>query len=91
MEARRTVVASIINCKISALFVFQIFIAVIVHKGIMAFSLGLNLAQSQGMTVKYFVASVIVFSLASPVGMGIGMAISGKCQLENINALPPVL
>lgn len=55
----------------------QIFIAVIVHKGIMAFSLGLNLAQSQGMTVKYFVASVIVFSLASPVGMGIGMAISG--------------
>ena len=62
--------------------IFQIFIAVIVHKAIMAFSLGLNLAQSQGMTVKYFVASVIVFSLASPLGMGIGMAISGKRRLS---------
>lgn len=58
----------------------QIFLAVIFHKGIMAFSLGLNLAQSHGMTIKYFVTSVTIFSLASPVGMGIGIGLSDMKQ-----------
>lgn len=58
----------------------QIFVAVIVHKGIMAFSLGLNLAQSAGMTVRYFVAATLIFSLASPLGMAIGIGLSDLRQ-----------
>ena len=54
----------------------QIFIAVIVHKSIMAFSLGLNLSQSAGMTVKIFIAANMVFSISSPLGLGIGIGIS---------------
>ena len=46
----------------------------------MAFSLGLNLAQSHGMTVKYFILSVTIFSLASPLGMAIGIGLSDMKQ-----------
>ena len=59
---------------------FTLFLAVIVHKGIMAFSLGLNLAQSAGVTVKKFILANIIFSTSSPLGMGIGMAISNLNQ-----------
>lgn len=53
----------------------SIFIAVIVHKAVMAFSLGLNIAQSN-LSVKSFVVSNIIFSLASPIGLGIGIAVT---------------
>jgi len=53
----------------------SIFIAVIVHKAVMAFSLGLNIAQSD-LSVKSFVISNIMFSLASPIGVGIGIAVA---------------
>jgi len=53
----------------------SIFIAVIVHKAVMAFSLGLNIAQSD-LSVKSFVISNILFSIASPVGVGIGIAVA---------------
>ena len=43
--------------------------------GVMAFSLGLTLAQAK-LTKKQFVMSVLVFSLASPVGMAIGIFLS---------------
>ena len=58
----------------------SIFVAVIIHKAIMAFSLGLNLAQSHGMTVKYFTVANLIFSLASPIGMAIGIAVSDLQQ-----------
>jgi len=53
----------------------SIFIAVIVHKAVMAFSLGLNIAQSE-MSVKSFLISNLIFSLASPVGLCIGILIT---------------
>jgi len=53
----------------------SIFIAVIVHKAVMAFSLGLNIAQSD-LSVKSFVISNVLFSIASPVGVGIGIAVA---------------
>lgn len=53
----------------------SIFIAVIVHKAVMAFSLGLNIAQSD-LSVKSFVISNIMFSIASPIGVGIGIAVA---------------
>jgi len=52
-----------------------VFIAVITHKAVMAFSLGLNIAQSE-LSVKAFVWSNILFSLASPLGVAIGIALS---------------
>ena len=54
----------------------SLFIAVIVHKAVMAFSLGLNLAQSS-LTARSFVISNVIFSLASPLGVAIGMALEG--------------
>ena len=54
----------------------QIFIAVIVHKAIMAFSLGLNLAQSAGVTVKRFIIANLIFSVSSPLGMALGILLS---------------
>lgn len=55
---------------------YELFIAVIVHKAIMAFSLGLNLAQSAGITIKTFVVATLTFSISSPVGMGVGIGLS---------------
>ena len=51
----------------------SIFIAVIVHKAVMAFSLGLNIAQSS-LTRRSFIISNVIFSLSSPVGVGLGIA-----------------
>ena len=48
-----------------------VFIAVITHKAVMAFSLGLNIAQSD-LSVKAFVWSNVLFSLSSPVWVAIG-------------------
>lgn len=53
----------------------SIFIAVIVHKAVMAFSLGLNIAQSN-LSVRSFVISNIIFSIASPIGLGIGILVT---------------
>jgi len=53
----------------------SLFIAVIVHKAVMGFSLGLNIAQSE-LSVRSFIISILVFSLASPLGIGIGMGVA---------------
>ena len=70
----------------------SLFIAVSVHKAVMGFSLGLNIAQSE-LSVKSFIMSILFFSLTryliniffskvkkivphSPLGVGIGMAVS---------------
>lgn len=53
----------------------SIFVAVIVHKAVMAFSLGLNIAGSD-LSAKSFIISNIIFSASSPLGLGIGIAIS---------------
>ena len=52
-----------------------IFTAVMSHKALMAFSLGLNIAQSE-LKIRSFIISNIVFSLAGPIGIGIGIGIS---------------
>merc|ERR1719153_1406982 len=53
----------------------SIFLAVISHKAVMAFSLGLNIAQSNISRMK-FTSSIIMFSISSPIGVGIGMAVA---------------
>lgn len=54
----------------------SIVIAVIVHKVVMAFSLGLNIAQSD-LNKRNFLLSTVIFSLASPVGVIIGILMMG--------------
>ena len=54
----------------------SIFLAVMIHKALMAFSLGLNMAQSD-LSGKSFMVSSIVFSLASPLGVTAGILMSG--------------
>ncbi|XP_023322720.1 zinc transporter ZIP1 isoform X2 [Eurytemora carolleeae] len=53
----------------------SIFVAVIVHKAVMAFSLGLNIAQSV-MSVKNFIISNFIFSISSPIGLAVGIGIA---------------
>lgn len=55
---------------------FSIVIAVMVHKVVMAFSLGLNIAQSD-LNLKKFLISTVIFSLASPLGVGVGILMMG--------------
>ena len=57
----------------------SITLAVISHKAVMAFSLGLNLAQSN-LSLKNFIMSNIIFSIASPVGISIGIGMSSMAQ-----------
>lgn len=54
--------------------VMQFFLAVGLHKAVIAFGLGLNLAQSS-LSLWAIIRSNMVFALASPVGMAIGMGI----------------
>lgn len=54
----------------------SLFIAVIVHKCIMSFSLGLNLAQSR-LSVKSYLLCILMFAAASPLGVGIGIGVVG--------------
>jgi zinc transporter 1/2/3 len=53
----------------------SMFIAVLVHKAVMAFSLGLNIAQSN-LSKRSFIFSNIIFSIASPLGLGIGIFVT---------------
>jgi len=52
----------------------QLFFALALHKCILAFSLGLNMVQSK-LTTRAIIISSVLFSLASPFGCGIGIAI----------------
>jgi len=57
----------------------QIFVALALHKCIVAFSLGLNMVQSK-LGIRSIVISSIVFSLASPIGCAIGITIVEKAS-----------
>jgi len=52
----------------------QLFGALALHKGILAFSLGLNMVQSK-LGTRAVIISSVSFSLSSPVGTAIGIAI----------------
>lgn len=54
--------------------IIQIFIAVIIHKVIIAFSLGLNLIQTD-LSLSSIIKSNILFSVTSPLGMAIGILV----------------
>ncbi|XP_075241255.1 zinc transporter ZIP1-like isoform X2 [Convolutriloba macropyga] len=55
--------------------VFQLFGALIVHKSVLAFSLGMSVVQSN-MSLKETFFSVLGFAAASPIGIAIGIIVS---------------
>ena len=52
----------------------QIAVAIVIHKSIIAFSLSVNLVQHD-METKTVVKSALLFSVMSPIGIAIGMAV----------------
>lgn len=54
--------------------VLGIFVALLLHKGILSFSLGMNLVQSK-LSNMAMIRSVTVYGLSAPVGIGIGIGI----------------
>ncbi|CAB4063741.1 CERS5_6 [Lepeophtheirus salmonis] len=48
--------------------------AVMFHKGIMAFSLGINLTRAK-VVLKVFMGCILIFSIASPIGIAIGIGL----------------
>lgn len=54
--------------------VLQIFAAVVLHKCVIAFGVSLNLVQSKLRTV-LIIQLTLVFCLAAPIGLGIGMGV----------------
>lgn len=59
--------------------IISIFSALIIHKLVMGFSLGLNLVQSK-LSVCSIVGSIFFFSITSPVGAAIGIVVSETYQ-----------
>ena len=55
--------------------VFQLFTGLIIHKSVLAFSLGMSLVQSD-MTTKETLGAVLGFAIASPIGIAIGIGVS---------------
>lgn len=54
--------------------VLQVFAAVVLHKCVIAFGLSLNLVQSN-LRTRVIIQLTLIFCLAAPVGLGIGMAV----------------
>lgn len=65
--------------------VIGIFAALVIHKSVLSFSLGMNLVQSKLSHGGVF-RSVLFFSLTAPVGVGIGLAITDLWD-SNISTL----
>ncbi|KAJ3428835.1 zinc transporter zip1 [Anaeramoeba flamelloides] len=62
-----------------------IFIAIIAHKFSAAFALGVAFVKSFGKHWKIFVVSIIIFSLATPIGITIGFGIESYNSNTMIN------
>ncbi|XP_053573701.1 zinc transporter ZIP1 [Bombina bombina] len=69
--------------------VLQLAIAILVHKSIIAVSLSLLLLQSNVQT-RWFVLSIVMFALMSPLGIGIGIGVM-QTQAEGSSMVQCVL
>lgn len=67
--------------------VMILFIAVMSHKFVVGFCLGVELSVSPGATFKHHFAAIFVFSAGSVLGIAIGMALVDLSAVENSNAL----
>lgn len=67
--------------------VMILFIAVVSHKFVVGFCLGVELSVSSGVTFKQHFAAIFVFSAGSVLGIAIGMALVDLSAVEDSNAL----
>lgn len=55
--------------------VLGIFAALVLHKSILSFSIGMNLVQSR-LSTKICIRAILFFSITAPIGVGIGIVIT---------------
>jgi len=70
--------------------VLEIFAAVALHKSVVAFSLSLNLVQSN-LKLGSILQLTFIFCVASPVGLGIGMGVMKMCSSGQLIVLSGLL
>lgn len=70
--------------------ILQIFIAVTIHKGILAFTLGLNLIQSKLNLITCIICNCL-FSIMSPMGIGIAIVITDLGTSREISLTSGIL
>jgi zinc transporter 1/2/3 len=70
--------------------VLGIFAALVLHKSILSFSIGMNLVQSK-LSPRTCVSSIFFFSITSPIGVAIGILITDMFQSTASNLADGVL
>lgn len=63
--------------------IVTLFISLILHKGVEAFSVGLQISKGNSNKLKAVVATIIIYALMTPIGSGLGTLL----QLSNISRL----
>ncbi len=54
--------------------------SLIVHKCVVAFSMGLQLARTHAHQLHWVVVSIVILALMSPVGVGVGIGVNVSFQ-----------
>ena len=70
--------------------VLGIFAALVLHKSILSFSVGMNLVQSR-LSTKICIRSMLFFSLTAPVGVGVGILITDLWESKASNLVDGIL
>jgi len=68
----------------------QIAVAIVIHKSIIGFSLSVNLVQHE-METKTVVKSALLFSVMSPIGIAIGMAVLSNTNQQSSSLASSIL
>ncbi|KAK6730891.1 hypothetical protein RB195_007391 [Necator americanus] len=63
--------------------IVTLFVSLILHKGVEAFSVGLQISKGNSNKIKAVVATILVYALMTPLGSGLGTLL----QLSNISPL----
>ena len=70
--------------------VLGIFAALVIHKSILSFSIGMNLVQSR-LSFKVCIRSIFFFSITAPVGIAFGILITDMWQSTESNLADGIL
>ena len=70
--------------------VLGIFAALVLHKSILSFSIGMSLVQSR-LSTKSCIRSILFFSLTSPAGVGVGILITDLWESNASNLVDGIL
>lgn len=68
----------------------QIAVAIVIHKSTIAFSLGVNLVQHM-MPRRTIIISAVLFSVMSPIGIGVGIAVLDSLSQLSSNLISGIL